>query len=168
MAGGVGWGAGGLPATEYPRIVDVATKPMCSSLGRGIRGCQASCDSCGVPAGWVVYIESCNSMTAVLSCYRDRLVQKWWHRGRFQRTHHPSKPTDVSSAYLGSRTTEIRPTGFRHRSGRFHLRVPPGNRLEPLTGDRNGQHSIRINQRYRICFAWTDSGPANVEIADYH
>lgn len=48
------------------------------------------------------------------------------------------------------------------------LRAPPGNRLEGLSGDREGQHSIRINDQYRICFAGTDSGAAQVEIIDYH
>ena len=48
------------------------------------------------------------------------------------------------------------------------LRVPPSNRLEKLHGDRGGQHSIRINRRYRICFRWTDEGPADVAIVDYH
>ena len=48
------------------------------------------------------------------------------------------------------------------------LRVPPGNRLERLQGDRFGQHSIRINDQWRICFRWTDSGPEEVEIVDYH
>ncbi len=48
------------------------------------------------------------------------------------------------------------------------LRVPPGNRLEKLVGDRKGQHSIRINDQWRICFTWTASGPRQVEIADYH
>ena len=48
------------------------------------------------------------------------------------------------------------------------LRVPPGNRLEALTGDRAGQYSIRINDQYRICFVWTESGPDAVEITDYH
>lgn len=48
------------------------------------------------------------------------------------------------------------------------LRVPPGNRLEALRGDRAGQHSIRINQQWRVCFRWTKDGPAEVEIADYH
>ena len=48
------------------------------------------------------------------------------------------------------------------------LRVPPGNRLEKLTGDRDGQHAIRINDQYRICFVWHPEGPADVEIADYH
>ena len=48
------------------------------------------------------------------------------------------------------------------------LRIPPGNRLEALSRDRKGQHSIRINDQYRLCFDWTSSGPANVEIVDYH
>ena len=48
------------------------------------------------------------------------------------------------------------------------LRVPPGNRLEALAGDRRGQHSIRINDQYRICFEWTADGPTHVEITDYH
>jgi proteic killer suppression protein len=48
------------------------------------------------------------------------------------------------------------------------LRVPPGNRLEKLAGDRAGQYSIRINQQWRICFRWTDAGPESVEITDYH
>lgn len=48
------------------------------------------------------------------------------------------------------------------------LRVPPGNHLEPLKGDRSGQYSIRINDQWRICFRWTDAGAENVEIVDYH
>ena len=48
------------------------------------------------------------------------------------------------------------------------LRSPPGNRLEPLSGDRQGQHSIRINDQWRICFTWTTAGPEEVEIVDYH
>jgi proteic killer suppression protein len=48
------------------------------------------------------------------------------------------------------------------------LRVPPGNRLEALKGDRKGQHSIRINDQFRICFRWTSAGARDVEIVDYH
>lgn len=48
------------------------------------------------------------------------------------------------------------------------LRVPPGNRLEKLVGDRAGQHSIRINDQWRICFTWNDTNADDVEIADYH
>lgn len=48
------------------------------------------------------------------------------------------------------------------------LRIPPGNQLEVLQGDRRGQHSIRINDQFRICFVWGDEGPGNIEITDYH
>ncbi|WP_353956984.1 type II toxin-antitoxin system RelE/ParE family toxin [uncultured Idiomarina sp.] len=48
------------------------------------------------------------------------------------------------------------------------LKVPPGNRLEPLSGDRYGQYSIRINRQFRICFLWTNVGAEDVEIVDYH
>ena len=48
------------------------------------------------------------------------------------------------------------------------LRSPPGNRLESLAGDRAGQHSIRINAQWRLCFVWTEEGPEQVEIVDYH
>jgi proteic killer suppression protein len=48
------------------------------------------------------------------------------------------------------------------------LRIPPGNRLEKLSGDRAGQYSIRINDRWRVCFRWSDGDAYDVEIADYH
>ena len=48
------------------------------------------------------------------------------------------------------------------------LRIPPGNRLEALKRQRTGQHSIRVNDQYRVCFRWTPAGPADVEIVDYH
>jgi toxin HigB-1 len=48
------------------------------------------------------------------------------------------------------------------------LRVPPGNRLEALAGDRQGQYSIRVNEQFRICFRWTSAGAEDVEIVDYH
>ncbi len=48
------------------------------------------------------------------------------------------------------------------------LRVPPGNRLEALKGERRGQHSIRVNEQFRMCFRWTPAGAEDVEIVDYH
>jgi proteic killer suppression protein len=48
------------------------------------------------------------------------------------------------------------------------LRIPPGNRLEALSGDRAGQYSIRVNDQFRLVFRWTDAGPADVEFVDYH
>lgn len=56
-----------------------------------------------------------------------------------------------------------------YAAGRLEdLRIPPGNRLEALSGDRKGQHSIRINDQWRICFRWTVNGVDAVEIVDYH
>lgn len=58
---------------------------------------------------------------------------------------------------------------YLHRAQRLEdLRVPPGNRLEALRGDRKGQHSIRINDQWRICFRWKDGDAFDVEIVDYH
>ena len=58
---------------------------------------------------------------------------------------------------------------YLHRARSLQdLRVPPGNRLEALKGDRKGQHSIRINDRWRICFVWTEGDAFDVEIVDYH
>ena len=48
------------------------------------------------------------------------------------------------------------------------LKIPPGNRLEALAGGRKGQHSIRVNDQFRVCFTWTDEGPSAVKIVDYH
>lgn len=48
------------------------------------------------------------------------------------------------------------------------MAAPPGNRLEALQGNRKGQHSVRINDQWRVCFVWTDQGPKDVEIVDYH
>ena len=70
--------------------------------------------------------------------------------------------------------TNIQQVAYRklkmlHRSSTIQdLRVPPANRLEALSGRRKGQHSIRINQQWRICFEWTDGHARNVEIVDYH
>lgn len=57
---------------------------------------------------------------------------------------------------------------LHHACDLSDLRRPPANRLEALSGDRRGQHSIRINDQWRLCFVWTKEGPANVEIVDYH
>jgi proteic killer suppression protein len=59
--------------------------------------------------------------------------------------------------------------GYLHAALRLEdLKAPPGNRLHPLTGDRLGQHSISVNDKFRICFIWTPEGPAEVEFVDYH
>ena len=63
----------------------------------------------------------------------------------------------------------MRRLAILNRAGRLDdLRVPPGNRLEALKRDRLGQHSIRVNDPFRVCFAWTGTDAENVEIVDYH
>ena len=66
-------------------------------------------------------------------------------------------------------TIAMRKLAMLNQAGRLDdLRVPPGNRLEALKGDRAGQHSIRVNDQFRVCFRWTEAGPEDVEIVDYH
>ena len=63
----------------------------------------------------------------------------------------------------------MRKLAMLNQAGRLDdLRVPPGNRLEALKGDRAGQHSIRVNDQFRVCFRWTEAGPEDAEIVDYH
>jgi toxin HigB-1 len=63
----------------------------------------------------------------------------------------------------------MRKLAMMHRAGKLDdLRIPPGNRLEALKDSRTGQHSIRVNDQFRICFQWTAEGPKDVEIVDYH
>lgn len=85
--------------------------------------------------------------------------------------------TDTEALWKGQRVkrfVNIEPVAQRKLrqlqvAGRLEdLRVPPGNRLEALKGNRVGQHSIRVSDQYRICFRWTDSGAEDVEIVDYH
>lgn len=72
-------------------------------------------------------------------------------------------------ALQGVRNTAERKLRFLHAATELKdLRSPPGNKLELLKGDRAGQHSIRVNDRYRICFRWQDGDAYDVEVVDYH
>lgn len=78
--------------------------------------------------------------------------------GRFSR----KLPQDIQQ-------TALRKLRMLNNAARLSdLAVPPNNRLEALQGDRQGQHSIRINRQWRLCFVWTEGGPEDVEIVDYH
>ena len=71
--------------------------------------------------------------------------------------------------FVNIEAVAMRKLAMLNRAGRLDdLRVPPGNRLEALKGDRSGQYSIRINDQFRVCFVWTATGPEEVEIVDYH
>ncbi|WP_277344196.1 type II toxin-antitoxin system RelE/ParE family toxin [Azotobacter chroococcum] len=87
------------------------------------------------------------------------------------------KCRDTESLFDGDRVRRfvnieavaMRKLAMLNRAGRLDdLRVPPGNRLEALKGDRLGQYSIRINDQWRVCFRWSDAGADDVEIVDYH
>lgn len=93
----------------------------------------------------------------MIRSFRDRETEKIWDGERSRRL-----PGDIQDAAL-------RKLAALDAAERVDdLRLPPGNRLEALSGNRRGQHSIRINQQWRICFRWTDGGCEDVEICDYH
>ncbi|MGI9211538.1 MAG: type II toxin-antitoxin system RelE/ParE family toxin [Methylococcaceae bacterium] len=71
--------------------------------------------------------------------------------------------------FVNIQTVAIRKLAMLNRASMLQdLRIPPGNRLEALAGDRLGQHSIRINDQFRVCFVWSSEGPVHVQIVDYH
>ena len=71
--------------------------------------------------------------------------------------------------FVNIEAVAMRKLAMLNRAARLDdLRVPPGNRLEALKGDRTGQHSIRVNDQFRVCFRWTAEGPKDIEIVDYH
>ncbi len=93
----------------------------------------------------------------VIKSFRDRETLRVWERRRSKVV-----PADLQRKAL-RKLTEI-----ENARELGDLRVPPGNRLEKLSGDRAGQHSIRVNQQYRVCFVWDDGDAYEVEITDYH
>jgi proteic killer suppression protein len=93
----------------------------------------------------------------VIKSFRDRETAKIFSRERSTRL-----PADIQQvAYRKLRM-------LNNAQGLADLRIPPGNRLEKLSGDREGQYSIRINDRWRICFDWREEDVYLVEVVDYH
>ena len=122
--------------------------------------------------GWHVARQLCRRLlvdVAWESCYYNNMIQSF-------------KNTGTEDVFNGENTKAARkicPSSVWKIAARkfdqvdsvtalSELRIPPNNKLEALSGDRKGQHSIRINDQYRICFVWTESGPDQVEIVDYH
>ncbi len=93
----------------------------------------------------------------MIASFKDAGAHELYETGRSRRV-----PSDVQRVAL-------RKLKYLNNAADLNdLRVPPGNRLEALSGDREGQHSIRINEQYRICFVWKDGQFHEVEIVDYH
>lgn len=93
----------------------------------------------------------------MLRSFADKEAERIWERKRSKRFDDATQRAALKKLVMLNAAETIE-----------ELRVPPGNRLEKLKGDREGQHSIRVNQQWRICFRWTDAGPEGVEIVDYH
>jgi toxin HigB-1 len=93
----------------------------------------------------------------VLRSFRNKETELVWQRKRSRRLDQPIQRMALRKLLILDAADAL-----------HDLRVPPGNRLEKLRGDRDGQHSIRVNQQWRICFRWTAAGPEDVEIVDYH
>ena len=95
----------------------------------------------------------------MIQSFADEETQKIWNGERSRRLPHDIQDTALRKLRLLNAARQL-----------ADLRVPPGNRLEALKGDRRGQWSIRINDQWRLCFRWgaNQGGPADVEITDYH
>jgi proteic killer suppression protein len=93
----------------------------------------------------------------VILTFRDGRTEQVWHREH------------VSSFSLALQRSALRKLLMIDAAETIgDLRSPPGNHLEKLVGDREGEWSIRINEQWRVCFNWTDAGATNVEVVDYH
>ena len=93
----------------------------------------------------------------MLQSFGDKDTERIWLRERSRKLDQPTQRAALRKLLIMDAAETL-----------DDLRVPPGNRLEKLRGDRAGQHSIRINQQWRICFRWSAAGPEDVEIVDYH
>jgi len=93
----------------------------------------------------------------MLQSFADETSERVWRRERVRKFHPDIQRAALRKLVMLDAAEEL-----------VDLRVPPGNRLEKLTGDRAGQHSIRVNDQWRICFRWTKAGPEDISITDYH
>lgn len=93
----------------------------------------------------------------MIQSFADKDTERLWNRERVR---------SIDSRIHSVARRKLRQLGYAQTLD--ELRIPPGNRLEALKGDRRGQFSIRINDQWRICFRWSAAGPEEVEIVDYH
>ena len=89
--------------------------------------------------------------------FRDRDTERFWQTGRGKKIPANLRRAAMRKLLIVNAASQLE-----------DLRVPPGNRLEILHGDREGQHSIRINDQFRVCFVWRNGNAYEVEIVDYH
>lgn len=114
----------------------------------------------GAPLDSIITIDVINEIRyahPMIVSFRDADAELLWQTGRSRRIPAILRNTAWKKLAILNAAIEL-----------DNLKVPPGNRLEALKGDRKGQHSIRINDQYRICFEWRDNSAHNIEIVDYH
>jgi len=93
----------------------------------------------------------------VIRSFRDKETERIWKRQRVRRLDDGTQRIVLRKLLILDAAEVL-----------GDLRIPPGNRLEKLQGDRAGSYSIRVNQQWRICFNWSDTGAEDVELVDYH
>lgn len=93
----------------------------------------------------------------MIQSFVDEQTEKVWRRERVKKFHPDLQRVALRKLAILDAAETL-----------SDLRIPPGNRLEKLSGDREGQYSIRVNDQWRICFRWTKAGPEDVAITDYH
>lgn len=93
----------------------------------------------------------------MIQSFVDEQTEKVWRRERVKKFHPDLQRVALRKLAILDAAETL-----------SDLRIPPGNRLEKLSGDREGLHSIRVNDQWRICFRWTKAGPEDVAITDYH
>lgn len=93
----------------------------------------------------------------MLQPFSDKDAERIWRRERSRKLDQPTQRAALRKLLIMDAADTVE-----------DLRIPPGNRLEKLRGDRKGQYSVRLNQQWRICFRWTAAGPEDIEIVDYH
>jgi len=96
-------------------------------------------------------------LSSVIAGFRDADTERLWTTGGCKRLPSKLNRQALKKLYILNAALALE-----------NLSVPPGNRLEKLLGDREGRHSIRINDRYRVCFVWRDGNAHDVEVVDYH
>jgi len=93
----------------------------------------------------------------MIASFRDKETEKLWRSGKSRRIPSALRLRAFKKLAILNAAVNL-----------DNLRVPPGNQLEALRGDRSGQHSIRVNDQYRVCFTWRAGNAFNVEVVDYH
>ncbi len=93
----------------------------------------------------------------MLLSFRDKDAERIWQRKRSRRLDEPTQRAALRKLLILDAADQL-----------ADLRIPPGNRLEKLKGNRANTFSIRINDQWRVCFRWTSAGPQDIEIVDYH